>query len=259
MTLEQILGHPVLFHVLCYNGKDSQTACAGYLSTDPNVISHQLDCILAFGGPNSAVNALTYGPFVSAFVHQACMSLGIACNSKGIPFGLCFDPWTVKNSDGSMPNQATIDQKMSAVLKNTDIKNLLAMPNYLPGKPVFDFSINATKATMIAACPGIQYLWNGPDYDWIRIPVAANKTAWPCAYMQFDDGTGTDRNKSVWNQSQPARIDLNYGGSTFWNCDVSKANNSNGKNYVQWVTWNDYNEQTATEPWASLATGIRIV
>jgi len=258
-TLSETLGHPVLFHILCYYGKNGiASSTPGYLSTDPNIIDHQLECMQAFGGGGTGLIALTYGPFVSPFIHEACMRLCTAANALDMPFALCFDPWTVKNSDGSMPPLATCNSKMISVLQNADIQSLLSADNYLPGKPVLDFSIGCTPSVITASVPNIEYWLNGTDYDWEYIPNKPNKTKLPCAYVQFDDGTGADRNKEVWNQSNPARIVKSMGGKTFWSCNFSTVNNCNGKNYVQFVTWNDYDEQTAVEAWASMATGIKI-
>src|SRR6476660_6179072 len=74
-----------------------------------------------------------------------------------MPFALCFDPWAVKNNDGSMPDKATCNNKMIEALKHPDTQAILNLPCYLPGKPVLDFSIGADPGTIENAVPGIDY------------------------------------------------------------------------------------------------------
>jgi hypothetical protein len=247
-TLRESLGKPVLFHWVGWAGKNGEPAdqtTEGYISTDPNVIAAQLDCMRAFGGDGAGVIALTYGYKASPFMHEASWRMGIACNAVGMPFALCYDPWTTKNAADK--SQAMID-----ALKNPETQELLNMQCYLPGKPVLDFNTGANKDKVLAAVPGIQYWLKDVDYDWNLIPPKPNKTKLPSGYIMFDDGTGADRNKSCWNQSQPVRLVPSKAGQMFWSRDMSAGD------YIQIVTWNDYHEQTAVEPWASLATGIRI-
>jgi hypothetical protein len=258
-SLRELLGHPVLFHTVLYFGKDGiDNSSSGYLSNDALVIERQLQCMKAFGGPGCGAIGLTYGPTKSSFINDAVNKFAQACNTQDMPFALCFDPWAVKNNDESMPDKATCNSRMIAALQHPDTQAILNLPCYLPGKPVLDFSIGADPATIEAAVPGIDYWLNGKDYDWEYIPNQPNKTKMPCVYVKFDDGTRGDRNKSAWNQSKSCRVVRSNAGRTFWNCKLDGANNCNGKNYVQLVTWNDYDEQTCIEQYASMATGIRI-
>jgi hypothetical protein len=241
MTLREQLGKPVLFHWCGWHGKDGKPSVPGYDSRDPDVITHQLNAMQALGGEGTGVIALSFG-LESEFIQQSVALMGQACNARSMPFALCMDPWTVKNSDDK-------NAAMIAALTDPSIQALLDMDCYLPGKPVLDFSTGCDADTVMAAVPGIEFWLNGTDFDWVRIPEKPNKTQLPCVYVQFDDGTGDDRNKSCWDQSEPARIVPPMGGNTFWNRDVSAGD------YVQFVTWNDYHEGTQVEPYAAMLSG----
>lgn len=242
VTLRDQLGKPVLFHVVLWHAKDGAPSLTGYDSRDPNVISHQLKAMQALGGQGAGLIALTYGPTVSPFIHEACMNMCNQANALGMPFALCFDPWTVKAATNK-------DAAMIAALQNPDIQFLLGCDNYLPGKPVLDFATGCDAVTVKAAVPGIEYWMNGVDYDWVRIPSTPNKTNLPCTFIEFNDGTGPNRNMQVWNQSLPCRIVPSLAGNTFYGRNVSAGQ------YVQFLTWNDYAETTQIEPLASMLWG----
>jgi hypothetical protein len=154
------------------------------------------------------------------------------------------DPWTVKNA----PDK---NAAMIAALNSPDIQFLLNMDCYLEGKPVLDFATGCDQNTVLAGVPGIQYWRIGQDYDWPKIPPVDNKTKLPYVHIEFNDGTGADRNKSVHDQTQPARITPSLAGSTFWNDQVTATA---GK-YIQFVTWNDVKEGTDVEKFASMLWG----
>ena len=247
-TLRDKLGKPIMWHWVGWHGKDGKASIPGYDSRDPNVISHQLSAMRALGGDGCGVIALTYGPTVSPFIHQAVMAMGNQCNAWGMPFALCFDPWTVKNAPDKLG-------AMISAVTHPDIQFLLNMDCYLSsktpiGKIVLDFSTGVNQSAIQSALPSIQYWLEQVNYDWVQIPEKANKTPFPCVYSQFNDGTVYDRNKSVWDQTKPVRIVPSLGGKTFWNRDISMA-----KDYVQFCTWNDYSEGSEIEPFASMLEG----
>ena len=235
----------MLFHWLGWHGKSGKSL-TGYDSRDPNVIKRQLQAMLAFGGPASGVVALSYGPTVDPFIHQAVLSMASQCNALNVPFMLCMDPWTVKNA-------ADKNQAMIQALTSPDFKFLLQMDCYVQGRPVLDFATGCDKATVAAAVPGIQYWMSGTDYDWVKIPEVQNKTSFPCVYVEFNDGTGPDRNKSVWDQTQPARIVPSLAGSTFFKRNLTTPVASFP--YVQVATWNDVAEGTDIEKFAAIVSG----
>lgn len=245
MNLREQLGKPVLFHWLGWHGKDNKPSIPGYDSRDVNVISRQLRAMRVLGGDGCGVLALTFGN-ASSFIQESVLAMWQQCSALQMPFGLCFDPWAVKNSDGSMPSTTERNNRMITAINNPDVQKMLHSDCYLRNKPILDFATGCDKQTIEKAVQGITYLLNGPDYDWVRIPPVPNKTTLPCVYMGFDDGTGADRNKSCWDQSKPARIVKVLAGDTFWSCNVEAGD------YVQYVTWNDYSEGTAIEPFASM-------
>lgn len=242
ITLRDQLGKPVLFHMVLWHGKDGTPSLTGYDSRDPGVISRQLQAMLALGGFGTGVIALTYGPTVSTFIHEACMEVCNQANALGMPFGLCYDPWTVKAA-------ANKDAAMIATLQNADTQFMLNSPSYLSGKPVLDFATGCDAKTVLAGVPGIEYWMNGVDYDWVRIPSTPNVTGLPCTFIEFDDGTGPNRNMQVWDQSLPCRIVPSLAGSTFWGRNISAGN------YVQFCTWNDVSEGTDIEKFAAMVSG----
>lgn len=246
MTLRDQLGKPVLFHVVLWHAKDGAPSLTGYDSRNPSVISHQLKAMQALGGDGAGLIALTYGPTVSPFIHEACMAMCNQANALGMPFALCFDPWVCSKNGVKYTKQADQDAAMIAALQHPDIQFLLGCDSYLPGKPVLDFATGCDAATVKAAVPGIEYWMNGVDYDWVRIPSVQNKTNLPCTFIEFNDGTGADRNKQVWNQALPCRIVPSLAGGTFWGRNVSAGQ------YVQFCTWNDVSEGTDVEKFAAM-------
>lgn len=243
MTLRDQLGKSILFHLVVWHGKDGKPSIPGYDSRDPNVISHQLSAMRTLGGEGAGVIVNTFGPTVSPFIHQACMAVGQQCNALGMPFGLCIDPWTVKNA----PDK---NAAMFSALTHPDIQFLLNMDCYLKGKPVLDFNTGCDPVKIQSALPSIKWWQQSIDYDWAQIPEKANKTPFPCVYSQFNDGTVFDRNKSVWDQTKPVRLVPSLGGKTFWNRGGLLSGD-----YIQYCTWNDYSEGTEIEPFASMLEG----
>lgn len=255
MTLRDQLGKPVLFHWVGWHGKDGTPSIPGYISTDPLTIGDQLTAMEALGGPGFGVVALTYGPTVSSFIHQASMEMCQQCNERGVPFALCYDPWTVRGKD--------VNSAMSAALQHPDTQAMLNSRSYLTGKPVLDFATGCDPKVILNNVHGIEYWMQGVDYSWpdasdASLMLSRLKTTQsnpnmklPCVMLSFDDGTGADRNKSVWNQTKPVRIIPSLAGSTFWSMKALAG----VSDFIQVVTWNDYAEQTAVEPLGAILSG----
>jgi hypothetical protein len=251
-TLRSSLKKPVLAHVVLWYGKDGPSE-TGFNSGDPNVIGDQLDSIQNFCGEGAGVIALSFGATVSTFIHQASMEMCRQANERQMPFALCFDPWSVSPSK----TLADIDSTMVKTLQHPDIQTMLNSRSYLTAKngkkAVLDFSTGADKAVVSAAVPGVDYWCKNEEYSWPEIvetvPTLAVVQALPTMQLPsvcvaFDDGTGPDRNKSRWNQSQPVRILPPREGSLFWDM-ADLASECKGAQFIQLVTWNDYHEQTA--------------
>src|ERR1700733_10105319 len=236
-TLRQSLGIPVLFHRVGWHGKTIPNL-AGDDSRDPKVITHQLQAMLDLGGDGAGVIHLHYG-LASLFINESALETCNQCNVMGMPFALCMDPWTVKDASGNILPSPAKENAMISALQSADVQFMLNSATYLSltgvaGKPVLDFSTTVDKATILAAVPGIAWLQNGPDFDWPRFPQTPNKTALPCKYLKFNDGT---------------RVIPPLGGQTFWSLDVSAGA------YAQIVTWDDYGEGTQWEEFASVLSG----
>lgn len=247
-----LAGKTLLFHWVGWHGKDGPSL-TGYTSTDPNVIGNQLSAMRVLAKAMRAqfgVIALTYGPTVSAFIHEACMEMSAQCSERNVPFALCYDPWTVKNA----PDK---NAAMIAALKHPDTQKMLNGRSYLPGKPILDFSTGITKATVLAGVPGIQIWQEGTDFAWWQTPPTTtnNKVTLPCAVLEVNTGTVPDRNMDVWNQNMPARIIPAMAGSYFFSLvDQIPAT----ANYVQMVTWNDVSEGADIEKFAAMLWGAPI-
>lgn len=254
--MSALAGKTVFFHWTGWHGKDGPSI-PGYDSRDANVIGDQLSAMetlaSALGAGGFGVVALTYGPTVSTFIHAAVMEMSRQCSNRNVPFALCFDPWTVRNKD---KNTAMI-----AALQHPDTQVMLAGRSYLAGKPVLDFSTGCDPKTVLNAVHGIQYWMKNVDYSWpettetiptLAIVQALPTMKLPCVMSQFNDGTGADRNKSVWDQTKPARIVPPLAGKTFWDMVELIPKSST---MVQAVTWNDYKEGTNVEQFASMLWG----
>src|ERR1700704_3409294 len=113
----------ILFHVVLWHGKDG-ASLTGYDSRSPNVIGDQLSAMAvlasALRAPKFGVIMLTYGPSASLFIHTACMEMARQCNSRRIPFALCYDPWAVKDSNGRMLQSPAKENAMIAALRHPD-------------------------------------------------------------------------------------------------------------------------------------------
>jgi len=211
----------------------------------------------AFGGPGAGVVALTYGPTVSPFIHDACMEMSLQCAERQMPYALCFDPWTCSKNGVKYTQQADIDQAMILALNHPDTKIILNSRSYLParpsasgyGVPVLDFATGCNRTTVQAACKNVQLWMNGPDFSWPRFPGKTSNAViqLPCVCLEFNDGTGKDRNVSA-TAGGPARIIPALSGG-FWNSLVATLPATLG--YVQVITWNDVSEGTDVEKIAS--------
>lgn len=264
-TLRDILGKPVLFHTVLYHGKNGiATSPTGYLSTDPDVIGDQLSAMQNLGGLGCGVIGLTYGPTVSSFINNAAMEVCAQCEERQMPFALCYDPWTVKNPYGSMPLTADATTRMIAALRHPNTQAMMSSRAYITsingikGKLVLDFGTTASPAVVNSAVPGLTYWKDSVDYAWPLIaspngPAPVNNNVkLPCVCRGFMDGTGPNRNVSVWNSTAPARIIPPNAGNYFW----SLANTMNpAAEYAQVVTWNDEAEGTGIESFAAMLYG----
>lgn len=256
----------LLFHWVPFPGKDN-VSIPGYTVADPNVIGWQLTAMQKLGEQLGATSvgavALTYGPTVSTFIHSASMEMCDQCNERAMPFALCFDPWTVKESSDK-------DSAMITALKNPDIQSMLNSPMYLPGKPVLDFSTGCDAKTVLAGVSGIQYWMEQVDYAWPKAYGANNvpntisqglaslssqhanpACRLPCVYRAFDNRNPSDPEHSIWDPTLLACTwcDAGTGTSLFAETIATVPTSAT---MVQVATWCDFAEGTAVEPAAWL-------
>lgn len=250
-------GIPVLFHWCGWHGKDGAPSLTGYISTDPNVIGSQLDAMEVLGGNKAGVIALTFGPTVSPFIHEACMEMCRQCNERRKPFALCLNPWSTDAAISQLgpmvsttAKAAAADAAMVTALKHPDMQWMLNSRSYIAGRPVLQFDTGCTVAGIVAGVPNVTPWFKDVDFAWPKIGSATNNNVkLPCLALQFNDGTGADRNKSAWDQTKPVRTLEARAGSLYW--DFSDGVPA-GATYVQFVTWNDVKEGTDVEKFAAL-------
>lgn len=254
-----------------------------YNSNDPLTIGKQLTVMqrCAVGGV-----ILTYQGPLATFQHQTAVEMSKQCSERGMLFALLMDPWSAKLGTG------TPEQKMTAVLNNPDVLNMLRAPSYLPEGALLDFNTNVdwTKVSVPVLGSGKpRPIWKeNIGFSWPQIvqdPVAALKAQnanpgmmVPGLCMSFFDG-GMPRSKQM---QPPCSVDVMSGqlldfNQQDWGTEAAPAGVSRYLNdragnyfwdqvavtpftkpYLALVTWNDYSERTAWEPWCSVMAGMRI-
>lgn len=253
MNLQDKLGKIVLAHALYWYGQPGDTSTMHrYVSTDPNVIADQISAMqnLGIGG----ILALTFGPTVNPFIHQTVMEACRQCGERGMLFGLVLDPWVAK---------ASTDKTAAVIasLQHPDMQTMLSSRGYLPERYVLDFGTGADSVRVMNAVPGMSMLNLGTGFSWpsfsssSALATLARQNALPTMKIpgvcpRFNDGYPGDRNKSVWGGN--VRVLESQAGNFFWD-QVALAPKTS--KYVQLITWNDYFEDTAIEPSASMLWG----
>jgi hypothetical protein len=235
----------LMFHIVTYHGKDGKSR-PGYLSIDPLVIADQLTAIQKLGG--SGAVALTYGPYVSMFMHQASMEICRQCSERRMLFALCYDPWTVKNTPD-------VNAAMDKVLQNPDTQTMLNSRAYIPERAVLDFSTGVDPTKL--KTQGVGYWMKHIQFSWPEITNTLETLAkdnsnpqmkMPGVFTRFFDGDPTNYNNSVWGG--PVRVIDSEGGDMLAKSILS-ADTAVNAPYRQYVTWNDYAEGTEIEPFTA--------
>jgi hypothetical protein len=236
-------GKTLLAHVVYWYGKPNTTHNMNrYVSTDLKIIADQNLAMQALG--IKGLFALTYGA-ASSFVQQAVIAANAQCNLDGQLFGLCIDPWAVRNSTDK--TAAVI-----AYLKQADTQKMLNSKSYLPEHYVLDFNTKADPVKIHAALPGIKMLSKNSGFWWPNFPSDSSQSGvtiggvCPC----FNDGV--IGNMGVSWQGGPTRFKESDGGNYWWD---QASLIPPAVTYVQIITWNDYQERTVIEPMASMLWG----
>ena len=270
----------LLAHWMPWFGDGTYHPMSRYNSSDPSVVSQQLDVMQAVGVDGVVV---TWQGTNKASSQLATLEMAAQTSARGMLFCLLADPNLLVA--GPTPDAAVLAQ-----LTNTDGLNLLRAPSYLPERYFLDFTGSAFNfATLTAAMqpyvPGFNVLGEHKGYSWPNIPFVLsdwqkeNTTAGmaiPGLFCKFfdggnltadatlvsasrGDGTGVDFNTRSFDAKSANKKDsrqiLEQAGNTFFDCLASVPLTAK---YLALVTWNDYNEGTPWETYLSIMAGIRV-
>ena len=255
----------LLAHVMGWFGEPGHTHRVHYTSNDSYVIERQLSCMQAVG--IDGVIVTWQGATVNPYLHATAVEMCFQCHSRGMLFALLLDPWIVK---GRKDQSVTPEQEIVNRLNDASTQQMLASSAYLPEKYILDFSTGADMAKVGASLPSLKFLSKHTGFSWPEITntlsVLAKDNANPTMKIPgvcvgFNDGgfvksDGTrDYAHSVWDVTLPTRVIDSEAGKTFYD---QAALIPPGSPYAAIVTWNDHDEQTAIEQFASVASGIKI-
>jgi hypothetical protein len=251
----------LLAHVMGWFGEPGHAhRMTRYASNDPYVVERQLSAMKAVGIDGVI---LTWQGLTNAFLHQSAVEMCYQAAHCGMLFGLLLDPWICKSAANK--EQAILDS-----LNSPSTQRMLSSSAYLPERYVLDFDTGADFTKIAAARPDLVFLKRHVGYSWPEITntlaTLKNDNANPAMKipgicMGFNDGgfvkaDGTrDYGKSVWDSSVPTRvIDAQAGNTYFDQLAVTPVSAP----YIAIVTWNDHDEQTGIEQFASTISGVRI-
>lgn len=274
----------LLAHVMPWvNEPNHIHRCSKYTSNDPKAIKAQLDNMQAV---NIRGVILTWrGIDANVGWDQNVASLiAAACGNRGMLFAYLLDPNLLKyRKDQTLtPTQEVIRQ-----LKSPGVQAVLHSKSYVPEGYVLDFltGYSVDWAAVEAAVPGIHHLMRHQGYEWpslagvagvnsnhknplMKIPGIAygfNDAGCPLPYGVKNPNllTGRDYSQCVWStapNTQPARVNDPGAGHYFLDvvAGIGASTPARTAPYAAFVTWNDYDEGTATEAYISAMTGIRI-
>lgn len=280
----------LLAHIMPWFGDGNIHRVNSYLSNDPAVIDRQITVLQGTKINNEIIRGVIMtwqGPF-AAFQHSTVTGWRTQCEARRMLFALLMDPWIAKiNSTGDLTT-TTIQ-----ALNDSTSQAMLNSPAYLPEHYVLDFNTGANLATLAATFPNLTFLQQGVGFSWpsinMSIPNSVSRNAASVSNLnsqnanagmkipgflglRFDDSglptpsgvslsawTGArDYNSSVWGGGN--RVLDDQAGKLFldqWGVTQNPSTPSSVP-YAAVVTWNDYDEGTAIEPYAAAAMGIRI-
>ncbi len=265
----------LLAHWMAWFGDSHYHPMTRYKSADPKAISKQLDIMQAAGVDGViATWQGTVNPYAQAATLQMCDQLA----ARGMLFALLADPWL-------MNNQPNGESQVIAQLQSADGQMLLNSPAYLPERYFLDFTNNLFDEGKVAAATDLTVLKRHVGYSWPEITSTLSTLKGDNAnasmvipglhYKFFDggnpnttalfasvsrgDGAAIDYNSETWDKSgaglNDSRCIEDQAGCNFF--DALAVTPLTSK-YLALVTWNDYNERTAWEPFLSMLTGIAL-
>lgn len=287
----------LLAHVMPWFGDGHIHRQVSYLSNDPAVIDRQIQ-IMRFSKINNhpilGVTVTWMGPF-DAFQHSATMEWSRQCAAKNFLFALLLNPWingtatqtaqstanvlaalhhadtaTMLNSAGYVPEKFILE--FSVPLTSgvgggtpdwTTIQNQFPTWTFLHQSDGFSWpSVDmAVTNPWSRAASSVANLQGQNAHANMRIPgfmPRFNDSGMPTpSGVSLANWTGTrDYNTTVWGPSGNTNrvIEDNAGKYLLDQIAVTPANAP----YQGLITWNDYDEGTAMEPFFVMQTGIRI-
>lgn len=269
----------LLTHKMEWFGDQHYHPMTAYKSNNPYTIGKQLDVMQAV--EIDGVISTWQGPTVNPFAHDATMKTCEQLSERGMLFALLLDPWVcrgaINDAQAKLKTPLTSDQVTAianplvvAALNDPTTQAMLNSPAYLPEKFVLDFGTGANFATVEKSVGAMQFLMRHVGYSWPEITntlaTLAKDNANPMMAIPglcpkfFDGGlpravVGTlDWNTQSWGSGASRSIEDQAGN--FWHDQVALVPLKTP--YAAVVTWNDYNERTAVEPFCSIFTGKRI-
>jgi hypothetical protein len=271
----------LLAHWMNWFGDSHYHPMTAYTSYNPVTIGRQLDVMQASGIDGVIV---TWQGTNNPSGQQATLEMLSQIEDRSMLFCLLADPWL-------MGNKAPGEQEVIAQLTSQAGLSMIQSPAYLPEGYFLDFTNDLfNQATVTAALktylPAFNVLSRHTQYSWPEIvntiPTLksdnANSTMKiPGLFYKFFDGgnpnnssqfsnpargegAGIDDNTETWDAPtdeilNDSRTLEDQAGNLFFDALAVTPMTSN---YLALVTWNDYNERTAWEPFLSMVAGERI-
>jgi len=278
----------LLCHVMGWFGDGNIHRMNRYQSNDPYVIAHQLECMQAVG--IDGVIFSWQGP-LAPFQHETAQIMAVECGERNMPFVLLLDPWAAKLGKNfqalasssavvHVPRRKTLTEPAIMSAHRKELAALGQVPNYtanvtdalndptsqamlnsfayVPEKYVLDFGTGATPVSGLNAV-AVSALTGFNKNPAMKIPGLCRNfmdAGMPTpAGVQLAQWTGSrDFSQSVWGGG-PARVLDGQAGHLFFDqLPITPM----GTPYAAIVTWNDHDEQTEIESFASMFTGIQI-
>jgi hypothetical protein len=273
------------------DGKQVQKAhrVSRYMSSDPTVAATQVSLMKQMGFDGICLTV--QGPTINPVLQEATIALWEQCLIQGMLFCFVLDQWIAK--DQPNPTQAVI-----TALQSESYQMIINSPCYVPEKFILEFDLANSAAvdvaTVQAAFPDNEILSWHTGYSWpnptdnpadpsdvlaileannalptmkvagvnmyfnnggVPLPTGAYQPPIPAGVTEPEFEGQRDYAHDVWGTGE-ATIDIDHqAGNWFFD---QLATIPSTVPYIAFVTWNDHDEQSAIEQFASIFFGVRI-
>lgn len=271
MNLKEQVGTKVLAHLVGWFQRTAGQHIAMYDSADPRVVRSQIRMAKAVGIDGFVLD--WYGPG-NELINRVALELAVQCEAEGFEFSVMLDAGIFKWAAAGVDKAGLLYSAVDYALANLATSSAYTR---LSGKPLFwEFGLRGNGADMnalFAKYPNLQLLTqttsipqSAGTFAWIdtaggidalRSYLAAPQSAGikvPCIFPGFDDHSPANLANSVWGGA--ARFVSPRNGDTWTDC-IQAIKAAGQFQMVQIVTWNDYEEGTAIEPFIKAITGGR--